>query len=85
MVAWMEKARARLADARAQSTDARANAHAVATVAVTDVDHQESQTECGIYALYYIRRRLEGTPIEFFREQIVPDAAMTAFRAHLFR
>ncbi len=54
-------------------------------VAVTDVDHQESQTECGLYALYYIRRRLEGTPYSFFFEKLVPDAAMTAFRRHVFR
>lgn len=54
-------------------------------VAVTDLAHQESQTECGLYALFYIRRRLEGAPYEdFFRHQ-VPDAAMTAFRRHVFR
>lgn len=54
-------------------------------VIVTDLDHQESQTECGLYAMYYIRRRLEGTPINFFFEYLVPDAAMTAFRQHVFR
>ena len=77
MAIWMEKARAQLAAARETGE--------VETVAVTDVDHQESQTECGIYALYFIRRRLEGTPYDFFCDRIVPDAAMTAFRAHLFR
>ena len=54
-------------------------------IVVTDLDHQESQTECGLYAMYYIRRRLEGTPVKFFFEQLVPDAAMTAFRQHVFR
>jgi hypothetical protein len=54
-------------------------------IAVTDVDHQESQTECGLYALYYIRRRLDGTPFSFFFEKLIRDAAMTAFRTHVFR
>jgi hypothetical protein len=71
---WLEKTRARLAER-----------HATEAVVVTDLDHQESQTECGLYALYYIRRRLEGTPYAFFREKLVPDAAMTAFRQHVFR
>lgn len=80
-VRWMERARAQLAAARA----ARGEPGGVESVAVTDVDHQESQTECGLYALFYIRRRLEGAPLEFFFEHRVPDAAMTAFRAHVFR
>ena len=52
---------------------------------MTDMDHQESRTECGLYALFYIRRRLEGTPLSFFEERPVPDEAMTAFRQHVFR
>lgn len=71
---WLERTRARLAER-----------HATEAVAVTDIDHQESQTECGLYALYYVRRRLEGTPYSFFSEKLVPDAAMTAFRQHVFR
>jgi hypothetical protein len=77
MVGWMERARAQLA--------AAPGAPPVATVAVTDVDHQESQTECGLYALFYIRRRLEGTPYTFFAGDRIPDDAMTAFRRHVFR
>ena len=78
----MERARAQLAGCRAALPGGRGD---VVTVPVTDMDHQESQTECGLYALYYIRRRLEGVPYAFFFEQLVPDAAMTAFRAHVFR
>jgi len=77
MTRWMERTRARLAALRAGGE--------VRTVAVTDVDHQESQTECGLYALYYIRRRLEKVPHSFFEEVLVPDEAMTAFRRHVFR
>jgi len=83
VVRWAEKARAQLVEyRRGMGRDATGE---VLVVPVTDIDHQESQTECGLYALYYIRRRLEGTPYRFFFEQRVPDDAMTAFRAHVFR
>ena len=84
MIGWMEHARAQLAAYRAQLGAARA-ASAVDTVAVTDVNHQASQTECGLYALFYIRRRLEGGGFDLFERQIIPDAAMVAFRQHVFR
>lgn len=79
MVGWMERTRQHLAG------HPRAPAGGVEAVAVTDVNHQESNTECGLYAMYYIRRRLEETPHEFFRRQVIPDAAMVAFRQHCFR
>jgi hypothetical protein len=85
MVGWMERNRARLAEYRAGLPSCRGRVCDVISVPVTDVDHQESQTECGLYALYYIRRRLEGTPYSFFFQRRVPDSAMTAFRAHVFR
>jgi hypothetical protein len=85
MLRWMERTRARLADYRASRPECRGAACDVVSVPVTDMDHQESQTECGLYALFYIRRRLEGTPYEFFEQQLVPDDAMTAFRQHVFR
>jgi hypothetical protein len=55
--------------------------------AVTGVCHQRSQTECGPYALYYIRSRLEGVPADDFANPAarISDAAMEAFRQHLFR
>jgi hypothetical protein len=85
MVGWMERTRARLAEYRATRPECRRAVCDVVSVPVTDVDHQKSQTECGLYALFYIRRRLEGTPYEFFESQLVPDDAMTAFRRHVFR
>jgi len=75
VVRWMAKAKKRLAH----------KGVAAEIVAVTDVDHQESQTECGVYTLYYVRRRLEGTPYTFFFERLVPDDLMTEFRKHCFR
>lgn len=63
----------------------RGAAGEVRTLAVTDVAHQKSRTECGLYALFYIRARLEGRPASFFAKEKVPDAAMTEFRKHVFR
>jgi len=56
----------------------------VDTFAVTDVAHQRSDTECGVYALFYVRARLEGTPAGRFGGAPVPDSEMLAFRKHLF-
>ncbi|MHB8736931.1 MAG: Ulp1 family isopeptidase, partial [Terriglobales bacterium] len=57
----------------------------VESVPVTSMPHQNLDTECGLYALYYIRRRLEGVPYTFFEKQRIPDEAMTEFRKHVFR
>jgi hypothetical protein len=81
---WLEAASARLATHRS-SHPRDYGEGAVAPVPLTDVRHQDSQTECGLYALYYIRRRLEGAPYAEFQETRIPDAAMTAFRKHVFR
>jgi hypothetical protein len=78
VVGWMARTRAALAEHRNGSSG-------VECVPVTDVGHQESQTECGLYAMYYIRCRLEGIPTDFFFRHLIPDAAMTAFRKHVFR
>jgi len=86
MIKWMERTADQLAEHRSSKAGPLTpKGVAVTTVAVTDVDHQESQTECGLYALFYIRRRLEGAPYQVFFEQLVPDAAMTEFRKHVFR
>lgn len=68
----------------AQKDDAQPS---VITIPVTNISHQSSQTECGLYALFYIRRRLEGTPYTFFQntKNIIPDDAMTEFRKFVFR
>ena len=94
VTAWMERTRVRLGGLWAREApgagrdgagQSGAGGAPPLSVAVTRVDHQQSQTECGLYALFYIRRRLEGTPFSFFFEQLVPDAAMTKFREHIFR
>lgn len=81
---WLETTAARLAELRARAPR-RYGDGPVTPVALTDVRHQDSQTECGLYSLYFIRRRLEGAPLEEFRDARIPDAAMVEFRKHVFR
>jgi hypothetical protein len=57
----------------------------VETLSVTSVPHQESDSECGVYCLFYIRKRLEGTPYSYFMDKRIPDSEMTEFRKYLFR
>jgi len=55
-------------------------------VPVTAIRHQRGNTECGVYALYYIWSRLNGQTAESFKHGEIPDDKMTDFRAtHLFR
>lgn len=75
VVRWLETSAARLGALSAR----------VDIVPLTNMRHQSSRTECGLYALYFIRRRLEGAPAEEFRSTFVPDEAMTEFRKHVFR
>jgi uncharacterized Zn-finger protein len=57
----------------------------VNTVAVTNIVHQYSMTECGLYSLYYIRARLDNVPYSFFMNNTIPDNLMIEFRTHVFR
>ena len=52
---------------------------------VTSVDHQFGDSECGLYSLFYIRRRLECTSYEFFEKDPIPDKVMKQFRKYVFR
>jgi Ulp1 protease family, C-terminal catalytic domain len=54
-------------------------------VKVSDIMHQYTQTECGVYALYYIWTRLNGTSYKAFIDEHVDDIMMFEFRQHLFR
>lgn len=89
---WMEETAARLAPVRRRRGAAETRTvssfqrgAAVVTVPVTDIRHQESRTECGLYTLYYIRRRLEGAPAADFQSERIPDEAMIGFRKLVFR
>jgi len=75
IVAWMER---RCEELRALGRTAEA-------CVAANKQHQRSNTECGMYSLYYIRCRLEGQPVGMFAVGTVPDARMKAFRKHVFR
>ncbi len=54
---------------------------------VTSVEHQFKDTECGVYSLFYIRKRLEGEDFSFFEDKdlIIKDDLIKNFRKFLFR
>jgi hypothetical protein len=56
----------------------------VEIVKVCNIRHQQSRTECGVYSLFYIWSRLNGTPYDYFMNTPVPDQHMMEFRQHLF-
>lgn len=54
-------------------------------VTAATVQHQmDTDSECGVYSLYYIYRRVKGAPIEEFSIR-VPDVQMIKFRKKLFK
>ncbi len=81
---WLEASGGRLA-AHRRAHPRKYGAAPVVANAVTDVRHQDSQTECGLYILFYIRARLEGRPPSEFARARIPDSAMAKFRTHVFR
>ena len=56
----------------------------VEIIKVSNIRHQQSKTECGLYSLFYIWARLHNVPPEYFMEKPVPDQLMFEFRQHLF-
>lgn len=57
----------------------------VETIAVTNIVHQQSNTECGMYVLYYIRSRLDNVSYKHFLNHKIKDQDVTTFRKHVFR
>jgi hypothetical protein len=48
--------------------------------------HQiQSQTECGLYSLYYIWNRLNGIPSMNFQNKRIPDSQMIKWRRQVFK
>lgn len=55
-------------------------------VKVTDICHQKNSTaNCGSYSLFYLYKRLNKTPYEYFAKNKITDEQMEAFRKFLFR
>lgn len=83
IIRWMEKTADALRDLRRSLTPDGKNV--VHSMPVTKLSHQQTKTECGVYACFYIRARLEGnTPWQHFSDWRIDDSSMTAFRKHLF-
>lgn len=72
---WMEQTREALIAAGRKAV----------TRSVTSVRHQQADTECGLYALLYIRARLEGKPATAFEAERITDSEVERFRRHVFR
>lgn len=47
--------------------------------------HQRKNSECGIYAIYFVIQRLLGSPFEKITQTIIPDSEMNVFRDYIFR
>jgi hypothetical protein len=52
---------------------------------VSKIQHQEDNSSCGVYSIYYIISRLEGLSYTLFEKNRIPDKLMWEFRHHLFR
>lgn len=53
-------------------------------VRATRIQHQRHNTSnCGAYSLYYIWKRLNGTPVEWFADNKVDDESMQLFRKYI--
>jgi hypothetical protein len=56
----------------------------VEVMKVSNIRHQQSKSECGLYSLFYVWARLHGVPPEYFMNTPIPDQLMFEFRQHLF-
>ena len=55
-------------------------------IKVSDIQHQKSTTSnCGVYALFYLWKRLGGTPMEYFKDKKISDEHVVTFREFFFR
>ena len=55
-------------------------------VKVTNIQHQRANTaNCGSYSLYFIWKRLNGVPYDYFSKNKITDENMVGFRKFLFR
>lgn len=52
---------------------------------INDTKHQKHNSECGVYATYYIIQRLKGYSFDQITKHIVDDETMNQFRDYIFR
>lgn len=51
---------------------------------VSNIQHQKSETECGIYSVYFITARVCGICYKKFRETTISDERVNKFRKNMF-
>jgi hypothetical protein len=51
---------------------------------VSNIQHQKSDTECGIYSVYFITARVCGINYKKFREMQISDDRVNKFRKNMF-
>lgn len=51
---------------------------------VSNIRHQESKTECGVYSLFFIICILSGISVNYFKSNKISDKIMFEWRQHLF-
>lgn len=49
------------------------------------VHQKDSETECGLYSIYYIWNRINGVPSQNFQKTRIPDAEMIKLRKQCFK
>jgi hypothetical protein len=49
------------------------------------VVHQRENGECGVYAIYFLIRRLLGKSFDEISSKVIPDKSMNRFRRYIFR
>jgi len=84
-IRWMVKTFDQLNDlAEKEAVSNSTPRRKVEMINVTEIRHQNSKSECGTYALFYIWSRLHNVPAKYFIENRVPDQITFEFRQHLF-
>ncbi len=81
-VNWMVKTKMQMEDMISNMRDGKKPT--IEMVKCSQIRHQQSRTECGLYSLFYIYGRLAGIPYEYFMKNPIPDQLMFEFRQHLF-
>ena len=53
-------------------------------IKINNIKHQYGNSECGVYAMYYITQRLSGNNFEKITSNIIKDREIKKFRKHFF-
>jgi hypothetical protein len=54
-------------------------------IVISKKKHQRGNSECGVYSLYFILERINGSSMKEINEKRIPDGEMSTFRKVLFR